>query len=66
MKNRRYFILILFSFLLSACGQQGPLFMPVEVEQEPIENSTMEHTPIEIDSIEVGPIESSSQEAEIE
>jgi predicted small lipoprotein YifL len=50
MKNRRYFILILFSFLLSACGQQGPLFMPVEVEQEPIENSTMEHTPIEIEN----------------
>ncbi|HIG64902.1 MAG TPA: hypothetical protein EYQ43_04945 [Methyloprofundus sp.] len=61
MKNRRYFISILFSFLLSACGQQGPLFMPIEVENEPIENSTMENNVIEID-----PIENSSQEAEIQ
>ena len=46
MTNRRYFIFILFSLFLSACGQQGPLFMPIEdetSEDEVIEKQSMEN-----------------------
>ncbi|WP_198942705.1 LPS translocon maturation chaperone LptM [Methyloprofundus sedimenti] len=48
MKNRRLLIFILFSVILNACGQQGPLFMPVEDEviQSP--------PPIESDKQEAG------------
>jgi len=45
MKNRRLLFFILFSFILNACGQQGPLFMPVEdevIQSPPIENDKQE------------------------
>ncbi len=31
---RRIFIILLFSLLLPACGQQGPLYMPLENETQ--------------------------------
>ena len=40
MTHIRLLIFILFSFLLNACGQQGPLFMPIE--NESIENDKQE------------------------
>ncbi len=42
MTYRRLLIFILFSVVLNACGQQGPLFMPIEnetIEDKSIENS---------------------------
>jgi len=45
MTNRRLLIFILFSVVLNACGQQGPLFMPIEnetIEAKSIENSKQE------------------------
>jgi len=44
MKYRQHIIFILFSLVLNACGQQGPLFMPIENEpaQEPIQNNNQE------------------------
>lgn len=40
MTNRQLLIFILFSFLLTGCGQQGPLFMPIE--NSPVENNSTE------------------------
>ncbi len=34
MIMHRIFIILLFSFLLPACGQQGPLYMPLENETQ--------------------------------
>jgi len=49
MTKRIRFTIMLFSLLISACGQQGPLFMPLE--NEPLEENRTT-------------IENNSQEAE--
>ena len=47
MINKRLLIFILFSVVLNACGQQGPLFMPIEnesTEKQTIEDSKIGET----------------------
>ncbi|MCK5355410.1 MAG: lipoprotein [Methyloprofundus sp.] len=55
MTNRSLLIYILFSFLLSACGQQGPLFMPIE--NSPADNKSAEDSLKESTQIENNPQE---------
>jgi len=45
MINKRLLIFIFFSVVLNACGQQGPLFMPIE--NETVEGETLNPQPIE-------------------
>jgi len=44
MTYRSLLFIMLFSLLLTACGQQGPLFMPIEDQptSPPIENPLLE------------------------
>ncbi|WP_428356386.1 LPS translocon maturation chaperone LptM [Methyloprofundus sp.] len=45
MTSPRLLIVILFSVVLNACGQQGPLFMPIEnesIDEQTIDNSKQE------------------------